>query len=158
MPLNTTTKLSIAIGAFVGQILYPFGVSFLLPVFVVSIVKEKEERILIMMKMVFFLSFFLFLNMKSNSIFSFLQNGLKSWVYYASEYVHFYILHIFSTAIFIITGIITRLDFFLNTDPGAYVLIFFIWGHTQIALAFFLSAFFSRSRVALSILSFLFLL
>mgnify|MGYP006940061629 CR=1 FL=1 len=72
MPLNTTTKLSIAIGAFVGQILYPFGVSFLLPVFVVSIVKEKEERILIMMKMVFFLSFFLFLNMKSNSIFSFL--------------------------------------------------------------------------------------
>jgi len=46
------TEFSLPIGSFVGEILYPFGVSFLLPVFVVSLVKEKEDRILIMMRMV----------------------------------------------------------------------------------------------------------
>jgi hypothetical protein len=36
----------------VGRILYPFGVSFLLPIFVITLVKEKEDRILVMMRMV----------------------------------------------------------------------------------------------------------
>ena len=51
-PENSSTGFSIPIASFIGQILYPFGVSFLLPVFVLALVKDKEERVLIMMKMV----------------------------------------------------------------------------------------------------------
>jgi hypothetical protein len=52
MPQLFTTKADLPIASFVGRILYPFGVSFLLPIFVITLVKEKEDRILVMMKMV----------------------------------------------------------------------------------------------------------
>jgi len=45
-----TVKLPISGG--IGRVLYPFGVSFLLPVFVIVLVREKEDRILVMMMMV----------------------------------------------------------------------------------------------------------
>eukprot|EP00160_Parvularia_atlantis_P010481 Unigene2049_Nuclearia_a/m.6373 Unigene2049_Nuclearia_a/g.6373 ORF Unigene2049_Nuclearia_a/g.6373 Unigene2049_Nuclearia_a/m.6373 type:complete len:631 (-) Unigene2049_Nuclearia_a:124-2016(-) len=127
-PTNANTGLdNFPIGSFIGQILYPFGVSFLFPVFLLNLVKDKEERILVMMKM----------------------NGLKLPVYWLSEYIHFYILHIICTAVFIVTGFIFRLPFFTLTAPGVYVLLFFLWGHVQIIMAFLLSSFFQRSRYAL---------
>ena len=52
MPQLFTTKADIPIASMVGRILYPFGVSFLLPIFVITLVKEKEDRILVMMRMV----------------------------------------------------------------------------------------------------------
>lgn len=52
---------------------------------------------------------------------------------------------------FIIAGIAFRMPFFVKVQPGVYVLLFFFWGHVQIALAFFLSCFFSKSRTALVI-------
>ncbi|KAI8815091.1 hypothetical protein BJ742DRAFT_659980, partial [Cladochytrium replicatum] len=89
MPEFRSTAISLPIGSLVGRFLFPFGVSFLLPIFVITLVKEKEDRILVMMQM----------------------NGLKSITYYLTHYAHFYTLHI--------------------------------------AIAFFFSALFSRSRVAL---------
>ncbi|KAI8361481.1 P-loop containing nucleoside triphosphate hydrolase protein [Mortierella sp. GBAus27b] len=129
MPQLFTTKAELPIASFVGRILYPFGVSFLLPIFVITIVKEKEDRILVMMKM----------------------SGLKSITYYVAHYVHFYILHILSSLMFIIAGLAFRMPFFTKVQPGVYLLLFFFWGHVQIALAFFLSCFFSKSRTALVI-------
>ena len=52
MPVLKSTKFSLPIGSLLGGILYPFGVSFLLPIFVITLVKEKETRIFVMMKMV----------------------------------------------------------------------------------------------------------
>ena len=52
------------IDGLIGSVLYPFGISFLLPLFVAALVKEKEEKIEIMMKM----------------------SGLKTWVYYFTHY------------------------------------------------------------------------
>ena len=52
MPSLTSTKLELPIASFIGRILFPFGLSFLLPIFVITVVKEKEERIMIMMQMV----------------------------------------------------------------------------------------------------------
>ena len=111
-----------------GNILYTFGVSFLLPVYVVTLVKEKEDRILIMMQM----------------------NGLKLWIYYFVHYCHFYSMHILSSTVFIITGVISRLDFFVRTDPLVYIILFFMWGHAQITLAFLISTLFSKNRTAFS--------
>ncbi|KAK3828786.1 MAG: hypothetical protein J3Q66DRAFT_307161 [Benniella sp.] len=129
MPQLFTTKADLPIASFVGRILYPFGVSFLLPIFVITLVKEKEDRILVMMKM----------------------SGLKSITYYVAHYIHFYILHILSSLMFIIAGLAFRMPFFTKVQPGVYIILFFFWGHVQIALAFFLSCFFSKSRTALVI-------
>ncbi|KAF9098547.1 hypothetical protein BGX27_000767 [Mortierella sp. AM989] len=129
MPQLFTTKTEIPIASLVGRILYPFGVSFLLPIFVITLVKEKEDRILVMMKM----------------------SGLKSITYYVAHYIHFYILHIIASLMFIIAGFAFQMPFFTKVAPGVFLILFFFWGHAQIALAFFLSCFFSKSRTALVI-------
>ncbi|RUP48908.1 hypothetical protein BC936DRAFT_143659 [Jimgerdemannia flammicorona] len=129
MPSLYSTMVNLPIGSLAGRILYPFGVSFLLPIFVIALVKEKEERILVMMRM----------------------NGLKSYTYYLTHYIHFYILHILSTIVFIGSGLVCHMEFFTRTDPGVYILLFFIWGHTQNALAFFLAVLFNKNRTALVI-------
>ncbi|KAF9437391.1 hypothetical protein BGZ76_000926 [Entomortierella beljakovae] len=129
MPQLFSTKADIPIASLVGRILYPFGVSFLLPIFVITLVKEKEDRILVMMKM----------------------SGLKSFTYYVAHYIHFYILHIIASLMFIIAGFAFRMPFFTKVEPGVFLILFFFWGHAQIALAFFLSCFFSKSRTALVI-------
>ncbi|TPX33602.1 hypothetical protein SmJEL517_g03582 [Synchytrium microbalum] len=126
-PQLATTGVSLPIAGLIGRILYPFGISFLLPIFVITLVKEKEDRILMMMKM----------------------NGLKSYTYYLTHYIHFYVLYIVSTAFFLIAGRLGRLDLFTRTSPGVLVFLFFTWGHVQVALAFFFGALFSRSQIAL---------
>ncbi|KAG9307569.1 hypothetical protein G9A89_023134 [Geosiphon pyriformis] len=129
MPQLYSSKIKVPASAFVGGILYPFGVSFLLPIFVITLVKEKEDRILVMMQM----------------------NGLKSYSYYLTHYIHFYSLHILTSIVFIVTGVLCKMEFFTLTQPAVYILLFFFWGHIQIALAFLLSIFFSKSRTALVI-------
>ncbi|RKP13742.1 hypothetical protein BJ684DRAFT_15885, partial [Piptocephalis cylindrospora] len=70
LPQVQTSKFNIPVASYSGNILYPFGISFLLPVFVIMLVREKEERIRVMMEM----------------------NGLSSLSYYATHYIHFYLL------------------------------------------------------------------
>ena len=43
-PDTQSTALTFQFGGIIGRILYPFGVSFLLPIFVIVLVKEKEDR------------------------------------------------------------------------------------------------------------------
>ncbi|CAG8568180.1 5409_t:CDS:10 [Diversispora eburnea] len=59
--------------------------------------------------------------------------------------------------IFIVTGFFFKMEIFTKTQPGVYILLLFIWGHIEIALAFFFSCFFSKSRTAL-VVSFLIVL
>jgi hypothetical protein len=63
MPEVRSTKIDFPFDGLIGGILYPLGISFLLPIFVVTLVREKESRIAVMMKM----------------------NGLKTSVYYLSH-------------------------------------------------------------------------
>ncbi|KAL2917001.1 hypothetical protein HK105_203433 [Polyrhizophydium stewartii] len=127
LPLVKNTKFEFAFGGLIGGILYPFGVSFLLPIFVIMLVQEKETRIFVMMKM----------------------NGMRSTAYYGSQYITLYVLFAVSTIIFLIVGYSTKLTLFTLTDTGVLLLLFFIWGHNQIALSFFFTALFNRSRTAL---------
>ncbi|TPX33896.1 hypothetical protein SmJEL517_g03315 [Synchytrium microbalum] len=131
-PQLVETRINLPFGTVLGRLLYPFGVSFLLPIFVITLVREKEERILMMMRM----------------------NGLKMWIYYFAHYLHFYSLHTISSLVFIIAGKISGTEFFSLTSWWALLVVFFVWGFAQVACAFLLSAFFNRSRIAL-VLTFL---
>lgn len=76
MPQLRSTKIDIAFDGLIGGILFPLGISFLLPIFVVTLVKEKEERIAVMMKM----------------------NGLGTFAYYLSHFgrlIHLIFSHFF---------------------------------------------------------------
>jgi hypothetical protein len=129
LPQYGTNKLELPFGGLIGSILYPFGVSFLLPIFVIILVQERENRILVMMSM----------------------NGMKSWAYYSSHYITMLILSVLSAAVFISTGFASGLTLFTQTDMTTLIIVFFIWGNAQIALAFLLSTLFNKSRLALVI-------
>lgn len=129
MPQYSNTKINLPVATAIGRILYPWGVSFLLPIFVIIMVKEKEDRILAMMRM----------------------NGMKSITYYLTLYIHFLILGIISSLIFLVSGFAFGMELFRRTSWGVLILVFFLWANVQVALAFFFSAFFSKSRTALVI-------
>ncbi|CAG8546687.1 16969_t:CDS:10 [Funneliformis caledonium] len=105
MPYLMSTAIVKSSGTLFGDILYPFGISFLLPIFVISLVKEKEERILVIMKM----------------------NGLKSFAYYLTHYIHFYTLHIITSIVFVITGLFFRMEIFTKSQPSVFIILLFIW-------------------------------
>ncbi|KAJ3257632.1 hypothetical protein HK103_004420 [Boothiomyces macroporosus] len=126
-PTYESTKLDFPIGGLLGSTLYPFGISFLLPIFVITLVSEKESRILLMMRM----------------------NGMKSWYYYATHYITMLILYCASAAIFYCTGLYFKLTLFTLTDTSLLLFALFVWGNCQIALAFLFSAIFKKSRDAL---------
>lgn len=130
MPQVASNALNIPFGGIIGSILFPFGVSFLLPIFAIILVQEKEKRILILMKM----------------------NGVKTAAYYISHYVAFFLLYMISAFFFLITGYNGKLTLFTLTDSGVLILFLFVWGNNLISLAFFFSTLFNKSRTALSTL------
>jgi len=123
------------LNAVLGVFLYPWGVSFLIPVFVIGLVKEKEDRYLIMMKM----------------------NGMKSSIYYIFTYLTNLILSMISMLCLIITGLILEMKLFTQTSIPVLFMEFFIWCNVQVILSFALSFFFKRNSTAL-IASFLIIL
>ena len=114
-------------GVLLGSYTFPFGLSFLLPIFVLTLVKEKEDRIFIMMKI----------------------HGLTSRAYYATHYLHFFTIQVVSSAIFIGSGLVFGLKFFTATDAWVYIVLLLLWANTMVCLSFLLSLFFSKSRFAL---------
>ncbi|KAJ3162376.1 hypothetical protein HDU86_004856 [Geranomyces michiganensis] len=134
-PRLENTKIKLPFASFIGRILFPFAISFLVPFFVVVLVTEKEARILVMMRM----------------------NGLRAWTYWAAHYVHFFCLHVLSSIIFCVAGRGARMEMFTRTSPGVLILILFMWGNAQIALSFVMGSMFSRARTGL-VVSFLIIL
>ncbi|KAJ3180018.1 hypothetical protein HDU87_002241 [Geranomyces variabilis] len=134
-PQLQNTKIVLPFASFIGRILFPFAISFLVPFFVVVLVTEKEARILVMMRM----------------------NGLRAWTYWAAHYVHFFCLHVLSSLVFVIAGRATKMELFTLTSAGVIFLVLFMWGHAQIALSFVMGSMFSRARTGL-VVSFLIIL
>ncbi|KXS09467.1 P-loop containing nucleoside triphosphate hydrolase protein [Gonapodya prolifera JEL478] len=133
--INTKSAAQLPIASFIGRILYPWGVSFLIPIFVVAIVKEKEARVEVMMEM----------------------NGLKRSTYFLTQYIQYLVLALASAIVFIVAGTALRMDMFTTTGKAVLPILFFIWANVQVSLAFFFGSFFSKSRSAL-IMSFLVIL
>jgi hypothetical protein len=116
-----------------GTMTFPVGLSFLLPVFVLSLVREKENKILVMMKM----------------------HGLSTFAYYVTQYLHFFAIQSVCSLVFVLSGLAFQLPFFTQTDPGVYIVTLLIWANTLIALAFILSLFFRKTRTAIGKFSYL---
>lgn len=116
-----------AFGSMFGGVLYPFGVSFLMPVFVVTLVHEKEAKILVMLKM----------------------NGVNLALNSLSHYVAFFGLNFAASAVFLISGVASKLDLFTLTSPYIIIILFILWGHVQISLSFCLSKLFQSRQLAL---------
>ena len=51
-PYQLPAQIGIPFGSIIGRILYPLGISFLLPIFTLALVQDKERRILVMLRMV----------------------------------------------------------------------------------------------------------
>jgi hypothetical protein len=130
MPFNQSFQnppLAFDPGVQLGKTTYPFALSFLLPIFVLNLVKEKEDRVLIMMKM----------------------HGLSTFTYYLSHFVHYFILQLLSSIFFILAGVALRLKFFVNTGAGVYIILLLVWAFTMVGLSFLISLCFNKSRPAL---------
>jgi len=115
-------------GDMVGYLLNPWGVSFLIPIFVMGLVKDKEERYLVMMQM----------------------NSMKPIVYYIFTYITDLILCMVSMLCFNIAGTLCKMRLFIQTSPEVLLIIFFIWSNIVIALSFMFSFFFKRNSSALT--------
>jgi len=126
-PEKVTSGLPVDLAGLVGLILYPWGVSFLFPVFVLALVKEKEERYLVMMNM----------------------NGMKSSTYYIATYLTNLVLAIISMTCFIVTGLLCEMEMFKRSSMLILILVFFIWSNVLVVISFVFSFFFKRNGSAL---------
>ena len=110
-----------------GSTFYPMAVSLLMPLFMYSIVLEKENKLIEIMKI----------------------NGLKMRFYWMNNFIFNYIVYAITMIIFIIVGTIgLNLTLFTSTHPLLLILTFVSWGVCQVGLAFFYQAFLSNARSA----------
>jgi hypothetical protein len=131
------TKMNMAFdpGSMFFGYLAPFAIAFLLPVYVFSIVHEKQQKLREMMKMV----------------------GLEMSSYWAINFIYDLLLYVIVMVLFIGIGLAFGLRVFRQAAWHIQVLLYGGWGLAQVSLSFLLSTFFSRSRTA-TIVSYLFTL
>lgn len=112
-----------------GSTFYPLAISLLMPLFMYTIVLEKESRLVEIMKI----------------------NGLKMKYYWLSLFTYNFIIY---SVTFIIFYIIGRFAFgfklFTDTSGVILLIIFFGWGFCQIGLAYFFQSFLSNARTSTS--------
>lgn len=114
------------ITSLVGGLFFALILHQLLPVFLSSLAYEKENRIREMMKMM----------------------GLRMPIYWLVNYFWCYLLYCFVAAFLIIAGLVFQFRFFTVNNFGVYFILFFLWGHTLVAMSFLISVFFQRERSA----------
>merc|ERR1711871_123168 len=111
------------------DVFFPIILMLMIYPTVTSIVYEKQERLLIIMKM----------------------QGLPAPVYYIVTYVVHYVMYITIVLLMWIVGSLANVGIFSLHDQGVMWLLLIIWGHLCIAFAFFLSTFFSTMRAAMAV-------
>lgn len=117
--------------AFIGAWLIPIAMSFLLPVYIYTLVYEKQNRLHEMMRIM----------------------GLNMFSYWFINYLFFYAMYVVVMLMIIIVGFACQVPFFIETDFIVWAILLVLWGHAQIALSFLLSTFFNKHRAA-TIISF----
>ncbi|CAG8532061.1 7256_t:CDS:10 [Ambispora leptoticha] len=121
------SELNPDVTAIIGWVFYPYAVSFLMPIFVMILVREKEERVFIIMKM----------------------SGLSAFKHMLNHYIEFTIMQAASCLVFYLIGFALQYTIFTRTDPSLLLLYFFIWVNVQVAMGFLFSSFFSKTRRAI---------
>lgn len=90
--------------------MFPFALSFLLPVFVQTIVLEKQERLRHMMTVM----------------------GLRPHVYWAISFLFNYLYYLCVVILFVAVEVAAGVDFFVKTAWQINALIFGLWGLAQV--------------------------
>ena len=108
---------------------YPIGLSLLLPVFLYSLVHEKEERLRQIMKM----------------------SGMKMNAYWIANYLWFFFLTTITLATFFLVGRFgLGTNFFTDTSFWVLASVLVGWGLSQISLAILFQNLFSKAKTAIS--------
>ncbi|KAJ3435955.1 atp-binding cassette transporter subfamily a abca [Anaeramoeba flamelloides] len=106
----------------------PFSFNFILhmlfPVFMVSIVYEKENLLIDLMKMM----------------------GLKTRIYWLVNWLFDWALYFVQVTVFYIMLVILRFRFITQNDFSIHFVLLLLWGNTMISMAFFLSNFFKKVK------------
>jgi hypothetical protein len=112
---------------FVAVIIFPISLSLLFPVFLHTVVLEKEEKLMQMMKM----------------------NGMKISSYWVVYLVFNLILSILTSLVFMVMGLlVTGMAFFTQTDPLLFLVILVGWALAQIGMAVFFQTFLNKAHSA----------
>mmetsp|Transcript_12717 Transcript_12717/g.12848 ORF Transcript_12717/g.12848 Transcript_12717/m.12848 type:complete len:242 (+) Transcript_12717:487-1212(+) len=110
-----------------GASLYPIALSLLLPVFMYSVVLEKEEKLQDFMKM----------------------NGMRIANYWLVNFIFDFIVYSLTIVTFMIFGIfVVQLQYFTQTNGLLVAIVLVGWGISQISLAFFIQVFINKARTA----------
>lgn len=111
----------------IGGSLYPLALSLLLPVFMHSIVLEKEERLQEFMKM----------------------NGMRMRNYWVVNFLFNFMVYGLTVGVFVLFGVyLTEIEFFTQTSSVVMWAILASWGLAQVSLAFFFQVFIDKARSA----------
>jgi len=124
--------------AVVASGIYPFSISLLIPFFMYIIIKDKEKKIIQLLKI----------------------NGVKMRYYWISNFIIHYIIYLILVIFYIVFDIfIFQLNFLRKTSFLLIILTFLGWGIEQIGLSYFFQAFISKERtlifISLSIMFFI---
>ena len=112
---------------FVGVIFFPVSVSLLMPLFMYTIVLEKESKIIEMMKI----------------------NGLKMKYYWFCMFIQNMTIYSFIMLIFFFFSyVVFRFNIFTHTSLLLQLIIYIGWGLCQNSIAFFFQAFISNSKIS----------
>ena len=107
--------------------IYPFVISLLMPLFIYTIVNEKDKK-----------------------IFQFLKiNGLKMRYYWISNFIVDFCIYAITALLFVIFEIyVFKLRFFGESSTLLIILTFLGWGFSQIGLSYFFQAFISKEKIS----------
>jgi ABC-2 family transporter protein len=104
----------------VSGALFPFALSFLLPVFMHIVVLEKERGLRTAMRL----------------------QGVTTPFYWSVTYVFSFIVYVLVVAVFLGIELAMGNRFFTQTSPLLMVLLLTLWGFAQVSFSFFLASFF----------------
>lgn len=112
-----------------GSSFYPLAISLLMPLFMYSIIIEKESKLIEIMKI----------------------NGMKMWNYWLSFLIFNYLVYLLTFTLYFLAGrFLFQFSIFIETNLSLQFLIFIGWGFCQIGLAFFFQVFLSNPRSSTS--------
>ena len=130
--MDTVSAKSLIFGSifcFISITIVPLAVTGHFSVFLYSLIVEREERTKYMMQV----------------------HGMQLSLYYLVNYFFFFFLSFTSTLIFVFASIyITELPLFENTNFGIICLLYALFSHSQICLAFLIQNFPLNTKTAVS--------
>lgn len=111
----------------VAILIFPISLSLLFPVFLYTVVLEKEEKLIQMMKM----------------------NGMKISSYWFVYFIFNFAFSLLTNVVFVLLGtLLTGMRFFLESDPLLLAVVLIGWSLAQIGMAVFFQTFLNKSRSA----------